>query len=337
MDRVRVGVIGAGWVAGARHVPSLQRASGAELVAVFDPVLAHARRVAPAGVLATDDLESFYRAGLDAVHVCAPPGPHAPHTLDALARGCHVFCEKPMAVERAEAEAMVQAAADAERLLCVTHNLLWSDAMIAARRRIAAAGTVRFVTAVQLSSDRRRLPDWHGDYDGGLVFDEVPHVLYLMAELLGGGLEVQDVRAEWAGRTHEPQSCDIRLRGSSAAGQVTIVHGAAAPEWHVTTVAEHDVIDVDLYRDVTVATGGAAGLRPHAALRTSTTMAARHVLGLAGTTVNLVRGRQFYGHDRLIAAFVDAVRSNGPSPVPLDAALSVARATDIIVGSLKRR
>ena len=85
MDRVRVGVIGAGWVAGARHVPALQRADGAALVAVFDPVIDHARRVAPEGVLATDDLDAFYRAGLDAVHVCAPPGAHAPHTTPTTA------------------------------------------------------------------------------------------------------------------------------------------------------------------------------------------------------------------------------------------------------------
>ncbi|MCC6434300.1 MAG: Gfo/Idh/MocA family oxidoreductase [Acidimicrobiales bacterium] len=339
MDRVRVGVIGAGWVAGARHVPALQRADGAALVAVFDPVIDHARRVAPEGVLATDDLDAFYRAGLDAVHVCAPPGAHAPHTIEALSRRCHVFCEKPMAVARAEADAMTQAASDADRLLCVTHNLMWSNAVLAARRRLATPGTVRHVRAVQLSSDRRRLPTWRGDYQGGLVFDEVPHLLYLMEDLLGGNLEVEDVRAEWAGRAHEPQSCDVRLRGDLAPGQLTIVHGAPVPEWRVTAVAERDVVDVDLYRDVMVAggAGDGSGLRPRTALRHSASAAGRHLIGVAGTSVRLVRRRQLFGHDRLVASFVDAVRSGGPSPVPLGAAMSVARATDIIVGSLKGR
>lgn len=333
----RVGVIGAGWVATARHIPSFQRAQNAELVVVYDRKLERAQAGAPDGVTATDDLAAFYAHELDIVSICTSPWSHAEFTIDAFARGLHVLCEKPMAMSPADAVAMVEAGERAGRLLGISHNFLWSDAMQKARRALAEAGELRYVAGVQLSSEARRLPTWYQDLPGGLLFDEIPHMLYILDDLLGSDLEVEDVRARWEGREWEPQSCEVWLRGSRGPGQLTMVFGSPISEWHVTSVAERNVIDVDLFRDVMVATGSDGAHTARDVLGTSARMAGRHLGGFAAAGVRLARGRQFWGHDGLVQAFVDAAVSGGPSPVPAGQALSVARTADAIVEAIARR
>ncbi len=331
---VRYGVLGAGWVGTARHVPSILRADSAELVAVYDRSMDRAAAGAPQGVLATDDLDAFYAAGVDAVSICTSPWAHADLTIDAFERGAHVLCEKPMAIDNEAALSMVDAAERHQRILCIAHNFLWSDAMNKARRAIARAGPVRYVAGVQLSSEARRLPTWYQDLDGGLLTDEIPHMLYILDDLLGHDLQVENVRADWAGRQHEPESCEVWLRGREGAGQITMVFGSPVSEWHVTTVCERNVVDVDLFRDVLVTTGSDGAHTAKDVLGTSMRMAARHLGGFAAAGARLARKKQYWGHDGLVQAFVDAVVAGGPSPVPPERALGVMRTAQAIVAGL---
>ncbi|MDG2111383.1 MAG: Gfo/Idh/MocA family oxidoreductase [Actinomycetota bacterium] len=332
---VRYGLIGAGWVGTARHVPSVARADGAELVAVYDRRIERARAAAGDRAQATDDLAAFYDLGVDAVSICTSPWGHAELTIDALDRGVDVLCEKPMAITVAEAHEMVRVAEHRERVLCIAHNFLWSNAMVRARRALADAGSLHYVAGVQLSSEARRLPTWYRDLDGGLLTDEIPHMLYLLDDLLGHGLTVENVRAEWNGRTDEPQSCEVWLRGAEGPGQISMVFGAPVSEWHVTTVAERNVVDVDLFRDVVVTTGSDGAHLAKDVLGTSLKMAGRHLGGFAAAGVRLARGRQLWGHDGLVQAFVDAVATRGPSPVPPSAAVAVMTAATEIVAGLR--
>ncbi len=66
--------------------------------------------------------ELLSRDDLDAVSVCVPNYLHAPIAIEALDRGMHVLCEKPLARATEEAEAMVQAAKRANRVLQVVFN-----------------------------------------------------------------------------------------------------------------------------------------------------------------------------------------------------------------------
>jgi predicted dehydrogenase len=331
---LRFGVIGAGWVATARHIPSIQRLADVELVAVFDRSLDRAKAAAPKGVLATGDLDEFYGSDLDAVSICTSPWSHADQAIGALGRGVNVLCEKPMALNSAEANSMAQAAETAQRTLCISHNFLWSDAMNKARRSLSKAGPLRYVTGFQLSSEERRLPVWYQDLPGGLLFDEIPHMLYILDDLLGSDLVVEDVRTDWAGRANEPQSCEIWLRGKRGPGQLTMVFGAPISEWHVASVAEKTVVDVDLFRDVTISSGsdGAHGARD--VLATSARVATKHLAGFAASGIRLARRRQYWGHDGLIEAFSNSIQERTPSPVPISSALAVVRCSDAILEAI---
>ena len=82
------------------------------LTALVDRDSARARALADAyGVKDTlTDLDAITPAIADAVVLATPPAHHAPATIAAAGRGLHVFVEKPMAINRADAEAMVAAA-----------------------------------------------------------------------------------------------------------------------------------------------------------------------------------------------------------------------------------
>src|SRR5919204_845896 len=108
---MRVGVIGAGWIA-EEHVAILARLDGVELAAVCDVDEARARALAGEAAVYADWRELLDRERPDAVFVCTPPLVHREVTVDALGRGIHVYLEKPIARGLEDARAIV-AAADA--------------------------------------------------------------------------------------------------------------------------------------------------------------------------------------------------------------------------------
>jgi predicted dehydrogenase len=121
---LRVGVIGVGW-AGQQHVAAYDALPGAEVVAIAgleEPVrqALAARYGIERQVARWEDLMEL--DGLDAVSVAAPTFLHAPIAIAALGRGVHVLCEKPIALNASEADAMVQAARTADRVLDVAFN-----------------------------------------------------------------------------------------------------------------------------------------------------------------------------------------------------------------------
>lgn len=117
---LRWGVLGAAWIADRAVIPALQAAAGCEPVAIAarDPqrAAAMARRHGLPGV------HSSYRELLedpevDAVYLPLANSLHREWTLRALASGKHVLCEKPLALNEAEAQEMAAAAEGAGLLL----------------------------------------------------------------------------------------------------------------------------------------------------------------------------------------------------------------------------
>ena len=180
----RVGVLGAGFVARGAHLPGWALVPGARVVALCDPdpdALALAgplapdakRHAAPRDLLAED---------LDAVSICAPGAAHFALARDALRAGRHVLCEKPLGVTPGEIRAL-GAEADARGLvLMVRHQLRFDFAARSARARVRAGdlGAVHHVRARALRRDR--IPTTPGLTDaalagGGAALDLGVHTL----------------------------------------------------------------------------------------------------------------------------------------------------------------
>jgi predicted dehydrogenase len=92
------------------------------LSAVFDPHPERAAKVAmPLGGRAFSDLAAFLEA-VDVVTVASPATTHAGHALAALAAGKPVYVEKPIAVDRAQAEKIRVAGAQRGRVVACGHK-----------------------------------------------------------------------------------------------------------------------------------------------------------------------------------------------------------------------
>jgi len=113
--KLRVGLIGTGGICSSVHYPGLKRIPGVEIAGICDideEVLA--RRKEEWGIQAacgnTDQL--LQEVGPDAVVVATPNVHHRELALKALEAGCHVLCEKPLALDFAETVEMYQAGRD---------------------------------------------------------------------------------------------------------------------------------------------------------------------------------------------------------------------------------
>jgi len=122
-----------------------------EIVGLVDIAHEKARQVADEfglreAVLGSD-LEKVLKATHpDAVFDCTVPEAHKEVTLTALAHGCHVLGEKPLADTMANARCMVAAAAEAGRIYAVVQNRRYEPNIRALRRFIAENGIGRVTT-----------------------------------------------------------------------------------------------------------------------------------------------------------------------------------------------
>jgi len=145
MDAVRVGFIGCGKHSGARLYPSL-RSAGLELVAVCDVDAAKATaRAAEYNLKAfyTDYNEMCRSENMHAVLVSIGPQPHYELALALLAKGYHVWTEKPCSATAAQADEIAQAAEKAGRLVQTGFNYRYTLGIQKAKSMIESG---RFAT-----------------------------------------------------------------------------------------------------------------------------------------------------------------------------------------------
>jgi predicted dehydrogenase len=148
----RVGLMGCGTVADYGHSPALHAVPELELASVFDPAPGRAadfaRRHSVAG--AFENAEAFFASGLDAVVVCSPAPAHRANVLDAARHGVHVLCEKPIAMNDAEAREMSAAMSAAGKGLAV--GFVYRYAKISAQiKRWVEEGRIGRVRSIRLS------------------------------------------------------------------------------------------------------------------------------------------------------------------------------------------
>ena len=179
---LRAAVVGLGMM-GRNHVRVYDEVlTDVELVAVADPDREALRRSTTGRAARgyTDPSAMFAEEQLDLVSIVAPTSLHRQVTLDALAAGANVLVEKPIASDRAEAEAMIAAAEAAGRLLTVGHIERFNPAIRELRNRLAAGelGRIFQVKATRLGPFPARIRDV------GVVLDLAPHDLDVMRFLL---------------------------------------------------------------------------------------------------------------------------------------------------------
>src|SRR5437763_4497812 len=194
----RIGIIGTGW--GTRvQVPAFREA-GLEVVALAGSHHNKTRRVAEElGLIAHDEWTSLVASNdVDVVSVVTPPSEHVTMATAALMAGKHVICEKPTALNAAEAEQLVaEGRKHPELVAIIDHELRFVPAMRAMRERIGELGPIRYAEVRYASpsrGDRKREWNWWSDAArGGGVWGAVgSHYVDALRYL---GLEIEAAQA----------------------------------------------------------------------------------------------------------------------------------------------
>jgi predicted dehydrogenase len=199
MEKLRIGVVGTGGIARARHIPWFSKHPQATIVAASDTVRASVDEVAAQwnipGVY-TDYNEMFAKEQLDAAIICTPNMYHAPAAIAALEKGLHVLCEKPMALDPAEGRAMVETARRVGKTLSIGFHYRHM-ANVQAARRVVTAGELGKIYMVRVQALRRRgIPSW-GTFvhkhiqGGGAMIDFGVHLLDTALWLIGNPKPVE--------------------------------------------------------------------------------------------------------------------------------------------------
>ncbi|MDD2956119.1 MAG: Gfo/Idh/MocA family oxidoreductase [Oscillospiraceae bacterium] len=135
----RIGIIGCGQIAKVRHAPEYARNPFCQLTAFYDGDAARSQAMANQyGGASFDTMEALLKSGVDAVSVCVPNRLHAECTVAALKAGCHVLCEKPMAVDLDSCRQMVAAADAAGKILMIGHNQRYTRTHQKAKELVAS-------------------------------------------------------------------------------------------------------------------------------------------------------------------------------------------------------
>jgi predicted dehydrogenase len=151
---IRLGIVGAGRIVRAEHVPRFRAIRGVDLVAVANRTTESSERAATDLGIGrwVDDWHALVTdPGIDAVLVGAWPYLHAPVTIAALEAGKHVLTEARMAATGAEAREMLRtsrAHPDLVAMVVPASFSLWADATI---RRLLAHGAIGRVRHVRVT------------------------------------------------------------------------------------------------------------------------------------------------------------------------------------------
>jgi len=172
---VAVGVIGVGAL-GSHHARLLAGLAGARLVGVFDLDAGVGRGVAEKlGTRAFATREALLRE-VEAVAIAVPTPAHHEVGTAALAAGCHVLIEKPLAATLEEADGLVAAAQEGDRVLQVGHVERFNRAVRAALPYLDGP---RFIESHRLAPFQPR------GTDVAVILDLMIHDLDLVLHLVG--------------------------------------------------------------------------------------------------------------------------------------------------------
>ena len=192
--KLRIGLIGAGSIATNAHMTAYSRMDNVEIVAVCDIKLEKAVALAEKFGVAQvfENYEDVLNlADIDAVDICTPNYLHSIIAVAALEKGLHVMCEKPDAINAAEAEKMKAAAQKSGKVLMVMRNNRYM--MISAfLKQYIEAGKLGEIYAARCGWQRRRgIPGRGGWFTtkeqsgGGPLIDLGVHMIDLTMWLMG--------------------------------------------------------------------------------------------------------------------------------------------------------
>ena len=238
--KLRFGICGLGFAGSVLMAPDLRAHPNVEIVAACDPNEdVRGRFGADHGIETYPTLGAMLSAAkLDAVYIASPHQFHAENVIEASAHGLHVIVEKPLTINLADAQAMVDAV-DKTGIKLVVGPSRGNDPVIRKMRQIVQSGDVGKVSMVSCWDFTdflyrpRRPEELDTSKGGGIVFNQLPHQIDCIKAITGE--KVIAVRA------HTARLDPARPTEGNCAAFLTLTNGVVA----TMTYSGYDHFDSD--------------------------------------------------------------------------------------------
>lgn len=300
LQSVKIGFLGAGSFATSTMLPALKRIPSLEMVAASAASGSHAWHAARKfgfSSCTTDDQEIFNHSAVDTVVIASRHHLHAGQVASALARGKHVFCEKPLCLNEAELEIIAEALAVSSNrpLLMVGFNRRFAPLAVRMKSFIRKSGEA---LALHYRVNAGFLPADHWLNDplqgGGRIIGEVCHFVDFLCFLTESfPVEVQTRSLTNPGRyCNDNIICSLRFADGSQGTITYVANGDKAySKERVEVFGGGRVAVLEDFRRLELVAGGKKQVF-------------RSLL------------RQDKGHRGELENFVTAIRTGAESPMP---------------------
>ena len=311
---MKTALIGCGAIAG-NHLSAIGKLPGVETVALCDivPERAEAAKLkyAPTAAVFTDYKKMLDEERPDAVHIATPHHLHCEMACEALARGIHVFLEKPICISEEEIDRLTDAEEKSPATVTVCFQNRFNPATAVAKKLLSEHGGVACARASvtwNRDDDYYRADAWRGKKateGGGVLINQAIHELDLLIGFCGKPISVAATVANHAHRA----SIDVE---DTAELLISFDSGATA-FFTATTAFSCDAPNFD---ELYCKDGSRITLVGQEIYLDGTPFPYDVPDGLS------LPGKECWGtgHYRLIRRFYEALERKAPNPVPLSSA-----------------
>jgi predicted dehydrogenase len=191
---------------------------------------------------------------IDFVDICTPTATHFALTLEALAAGYHVICEKPVALTRAEARRLARAARRANRIVMPCHQHRYNPVWGQIRTWLAEDRIGRWhlaeVAVYRAEADRgssTSATPWRGVQQhalGGVLLDHGTHLFYALMDLGGVPHTVRAWTSKLRHRTYDVEdTAQVILEYPNRAATMFLSWAGHQRENRIRIIGERGVIE----------------------------------------------------------------------------------------------
>ncbi|HEY0321304.1 MAG TPA: Gfo/Idh/MocA family oxidoreductase [Pyrinomonadaceae bacterium] len=264
MDKIRIGIIGAGYIGGV-HASVLLRDERVRLARVYDISLERAEQLArTSGAEPAASSEELIES-VDAVYITTPNTKHTELAVAAAQAGKHVFCEKPMATNPLDARRVLEAARASRAVFQVGHNRRFAP-VYAMLRRLLQEESAPHSSHIKMNRGELINPAWVSEPDvtGGFLYETTIHMFDMVRFLFG---EVCELTA--TGSSHEyAEVDDFSVLLSFESGLHATLCSSADASWlfpfeRVEVFCHHQTIVTREMESLTVSEGLSGQHRTH--------------------------------------------------------------------------
>jgi len=345
MNKLKVAVVGAGFVAQKRHIPAFLRLKKQVFVcAICDLKLELAKSVASRFGIPnayTNLSDMLKKEKPDVVDVCTPPKVHAPVAIEAMENGCHVLLEKPMASSLSDCDKMIQASRKHGVKLSVVHNQRFYPPFLKAEQ-LVKSGSIGELTGMRIISLTPREEylvhenHWIHKLPGGVIGETGPHVIYMSLVFVKNVKNVEVIARK---KTDYPwvlfDDYRIEIEGENITSSIIVSHTNNYTASEVDLFGTDYALKIDM-QSMLLTRYKREYLKPTSVALSSLSIAGQIVNGIMSNAFKVMVHKPMLGHDIMIEKFVKSIIYDKSVPVTPEEGRETIRVLGLILEKLKQ-